>query len=393
MADNKLYVLASDVAISEQKSNDIFLLVEMRILSTQPNGNAEGVTPQFIDEIVANPEKYDCLPLYADVERLLARDFEHLGHMFNAETGAFGTKQIGSIRLFRKEDDAYGTSLIAEGRIPKREAEVCNALMDLYKGGQLNFSFEIRYVKDATVEKDGVLYVEENRENALTGVAVVSVPAYKESVALNLVAEKTEESKTEAEGVENKMTLEEAMAKLDEKDQQIEELTKRLDEAEKKMKELADKKPEPVIEKEQHMKKPEAEDEKKPEVEGNDKKTEEADEALAAKDAEIEALKASCEELKAAKEELDALKAEKEAAELTQNQEKAKTFAKKQGLNVEDEKVAKAIADLDYKAICDLCMEALPPEEIPGGVAVASLMTDGFAMKGGKYDDLLAVTD
>ena len=71
MADEKLYVLASDVAISEQKSNDIFLLVEMRILSTQPNGNAEGVTPQFIDEVVAHPEKYACLPLYADVERLL----------------------------------------------------------------------------------------------------------------------------------------------------------------------------------------------------------------------------------------------------------------------------------------------------------------------------------
>ena len=87
MADEKLYVLASDVAISEQKSNDIFLLVEMRILSTQPNGNAEGVTPQFIDEVVAHPEKYACLPLYADVERLLSGDYLHLGHMYNADTG------------------------------------------------------------------------------------------------------------------------------------------------------------------------------------------------------------------------------------------------------------------------------------------------------------------
>ena len=124
MADEKLYVLASDVAISEQKSNDIFLLVEMRILSTQPNGNAEGVTPQFIDEVVAHPEKYACLPLYADVERLLSGDYLHLGHMYNADTGTFGTKQIGSITLFRKEDGEYGTSLIAEGRIPKREVGV-----------------------------------------------------------------------------------------------------------------------------------------------------------------------------------------------------------------------------------------------------------------------------
>lgn len=377
MADNKLYVLASDIAISEQKSNDIFLLVEMRILSTQPNGNAEGVTPQFIDEIVANPEKYDCLPLYADVERLLNGDYLNLGHMFNADTGEFGTKQIGSIRLFRKEDDEFGTSLIAEGRIPKREADICNALMELYNCGQLNFSFEIKYEKDATVEKDGVLYVEQNDNNALTGVAVVSVPAYKESVALNMVAE---QDKAEAEGVEDKMTLEEVMAKL-------EELVKRLDETDKQVKELAEQKPEPTEEeKPENAPEEEKPEEKKPEDEA------ETEKAIAERDEEIKNLKASNEELKAAKEELDALKAAQEAEEQAKNQEKATAFAKAQGLDTEDEKVAKAIADLDYKAICDMCMERMNPEEL-GGVAVASLLTDGFAMKGGKYDDLLAVTD
>lgn len=369
MADNKLYVLASDIAISEQKSNDIFLLVEMRILSTQPNGNAEGVTPQFIDEIVANPEKYDCLPLYADVERLLNRDYLNLGHMFNADTGEFGTKQIGSIRLFRKEDDEFGTSLIAEGRIPKRESDICNALMELYNCGQLNFSFEIKYEKDATEEKEGVLYVKQNENNALTGVAVVSVPAYKESVALNMVAE---QDKAEAEGVEDKMTLEEVMAKL-------EELVKRLDETDKQVKELTEQKPEPT-------------EEETPENTPTPEDEAETEKAIAERDEEIKNLKASNEELKAAKEELDALKAAQEAEEQAKNQEKAAAFAKAQGLDTEDEKVAKAIADLDYKAICDLCMEHMNPEEL-GGIAVASLLTDGFAMKGGKYDDLLAVTD
>ena len=366
MADNKLYVLASDIAISEQKSNDIFLLVEMRILSTKPNGNAEGVTPQFIDEVVANPEKYDCLPLYADVERLLNRDYLNLGHMFNADTGEFGTKQIGSIRLFRKEDDEFGTSLIAEGRIPKREADICNALIELYNCGQLNFSFEIKYEKDATVEKDGVLYVEQNKNNALTGVAVVSVPAYKESVALNMVAE---QDKAEAEGVEDKMTLEEVMAKL-------EELVKRLDETDKQVKELAEQKPEPTEEEAPEKAAPE---EEKPEDEA------ETEKAIAERDEEIKNLKSS-------NEELNALKAAQEAEEQAKNQKKAAAFAKAQGLDTEDEKVAKAIADLDYKAICDLCMERMNPEEL-GGIAVASLLTDGFAMKGGKYDDLLAVTD
>lgn len=383
MADEKLYVLASDVAISEQKSNDIFLLVEMRILSTQPNGNAEGVTPQFIDEVVAHPEKYACLPLYADVERLLSGDYLHLGHMYNADTGTFGTKQIGSITLFRKEDGEYGTSLIAEGRIPKREAGVCEALMELYRCGCLKFSFEIKYDKDATIEKDGVLYVDVNENNALTGVAVVSIPAYKESVALNLVAEKNEENGMEAEGVENKMTLEEAMASLAEKDAQIASLTARAEKAEEAAK--------PPVEDKKEEDPKDATAEKTPADDSTKEDLAKAEATIAERDAKIEELEASCEELKAAKAELETMKQEKAAAELAANQVKAKTFAEKQGLDVEDKDVAKAIAELNYQAIAEMCMANDKPET--KGVAVASIMTDGFEMKGGKYDDLLAVSD
>lgn len=388
MADDKLYVLASDVAISEQKSNDIFLLVEMRILSTQPNGNAEGVTPQFIDEIVANPEKYACLPLYVDVDRLLNGDYLNLGHMYDAATGLFGTKQIGSITLFRKEDDEQGTSLIAEGRIPKREADICCALMELYHCGKLNFSFEIKYVKEATVEKDGVMYVDKDERNALTGVAVVSVPAYKESVALSLVAEKNMENGTEAEGVENKMTLEEAMASLAEKDALIASLTTRAEEAEKKLAEEAAK---PPVE----DKKDEEQKDVTAEKDAADSTAKEdlakAEATIAERDEKIAQLEASCEELKAAKAELETLKQEKAAAELAANQAKAKTFAQKQGLDVEDKDVSKAIAELNYQAIAEMCMANDKPDG--AGVAVASIVTDGFEMKGGKYDDLLAVSD
>ena len=85
------------------------------------------------------------------------------------------------------------------------------------------------------------------------------------------------------------------------------------------------------------------------------------------------------------------MKQEKAAAELAANQAKAKTFAEKQGLDVEDKDVAKAIAELNYQAIAEMCMANDKPET--NGVAVASIMTDGFEMKGGKYDDLLAVSD
>ena len=110
METNNLYFLASDLSISQEKSNDIFLVVDMRMLSTRANKNKEGVTEAFIDEIVANQEYYSCLPLYGDIQRLKARDFKGLGHMQNRITGAFGTTQVGGMLNFRKVEDEYGIS-------------------------------------------------------------------------------------------------------------------------------------------------------------------------------------------------------------------------------------------------------------------------------------------
>ena len=71
-----LYLTASDISIAEEQTvSDIFLKIRMRLFSTQPNHNREGVTEAFIDEIIANPEKYACLPLYVDVERLRSRNY------------------------------------------------------------------------------------------------------------------------------------------------------------------------------------------------------------------------------------------------------------------------------------------------------------------------------
>ena len=44
------------------------------------------------------------------------------------------------------------------------------------------------------------------------------------------------------------------------------------------------------------------------------------------------------------------------AAELKVKQDKAKAFAEKQGLNVEDENVAQAIAEVNYEMIAELAM-------------------------------------
>ena len=110
MDAKKLFLTASDIAISEEKTNDIFLTVTMRMFSTRPNRNRQGVTEAFIDEIVANQDKYGCLPLYVDIKRLCSRNYSSMGHMLDWDTGRFETTQIGGFFAFTKVIDEYGVS-------------------------------------------------------------------------------------------------------------------------------------------------------------------------------------------------------------------------------------------------------------------------------------------
>ena len=145
--EQRTYFGASDVLLAEQESLRTYVAVTMRMLSTRPNRNRQGVTEAFIDEIVANQEKYVCTPLYADEKGLLAHNYNRLGHMYDPRTGVFQTDQIGGFSSFWK-------------------------------------------VEDGTITKDGVIFIDANPNNALTGMAVVSVPAYPEATALALVAER-----------------------------------------------------------------------------------------------------------------------------------------------------------------------------------------------------------
>ena len=91
---NRKIFAASDVCLSE-KSNDIFMFVTMRLLSTRVNRNGDAVTPEFIDEVVEHPETYLGLPVYVDTAKLLAGD-KTMGHNYNRRTGKFSTIQVGS---------------------------------------------------------------------------------------------------------------------------------------------------------------------------------------------------------------------------------------------------------------------------------------------------------
>jgi len=189
MKPNQQVFVASEVEISELKQNDIFLEIDLCLCSTRPNKNRESVTEAFIDEIVANLDTYDCLPLYCDVDRLLAGQYDKLTHMQNRSTGTFGTTQIGSLRGFRKEKDGQVSRLIATARIPKREADICYHLANMYEQDILCFSFEVAYVLADTVVEQGTRFVDASDRNFIFGMTVVSKPAYEESVSLRLVAE------------------------------------------------------------------------------------------------------------------------------------------------------------------------------------------------------------
>lgn len=190
--EQRTYFGASDVLLAEQEPRRAYLSVTMRMLSTRPNRNGQGVTEAFIDEIIDNPDKYVCTPLYVDEEGLLSKNYHHLGHNYNPRTGEFKTDQIGGFSSFRKVVDEFGVSLYGEARIPKREADICAAICEMYASGMLNFSFEITYVPEGVVMDNGVFLIDAYPGNTLTGMAVVSVPAYPEATALALVAERKE---------------------------------------------------------------------------------------------------------------------------------------------------------------------------------------------------------
>ncbi len=159
----------------------------MRMLSTRANRNGVAVTEAFIGKIVGDADKYVCIPLCADTQKLKDGDHKRMGHMLDQRTGTFLSEQIGAFSTFTKVEDEFGVSLIGEARIAKRNEKVCAAILELFDAGDLNFSFEI--LASEISEKDGVTVIDAGEHNELIGMAVVSFPAYPEAKALALVAD------------------------------------------------------------------------------------------------------------------------------------------------------------------------------------------------------------
>ena len=172
--------------VSEIQSCDMYLTLKARLFDLKANLNGVRVTEAFLNEIVMNESKYIGIPLYADIRGLIAK--QPIGHMYNPRTGEFLSTQIGSFYHYEKEVDGDDVFLIGYARVMKRNKAVCAAIADLFANQQLKFSFELscgQYSK----ENDGTIVIDEHPSNYFEGEAIVSFPACREAIALQLVAE------------------------------------------------------------------------------------------------------------------------------------------------------------------------------------------------------------
>ena len=423
--EKRLSFLASEVAIAEdEKLNPVFLSIKMKLADNVGNRNNEGITAAFISDLIKRQEEFDCLPFYADVKNLLARNYDKLGHMYNRMTRKFASTQIGSLTDFYSETDNDGViSLYATARVPKREQEICIRLAELFDLGKLCVSFEVRYNPEDTIEKDGVLFIDAGEDNALTGMALVSVPACEDAVALDMVAEvadgsdaivaeseeqNSERGETETMPKEMEMTAEENVVAETEEiavSEEVVEAEAVQDEnpitvAEDNGEEGEDEeKVEPTEEREEDDENATAEaEEANAEVVAHTVETYETVEtldpaaAIAEKDQKIAELETKIAELEQYKAKYDEIVAEAEAKELANKQAKAKAFAEKQGLNVEDTAVAEAIEKLDYSKIAELSM-AEEQEEVVEEPAKQTITLASFVemeVSDDKYGGLLS---
>lgn len=370
-----LYLQASDISVTRDPNNPM-MVIDLRMMSTQPNNNGEGVTEAFIDSVIANAEMLCGIPLYADVDNLTAWKFDQLTHMYDKLTLTYGTTMIGSFITFKKVNDQYGVSLYGQARIPKREKQICDAVLELYRLGMLNFSCEIKYVYPSGVIRVGdVMYIDANPQNVLTGMCVVTHPAFDEATALDLVAEQKADDKEVSQPMENENmqtvaeevkpeAAEVANAEAEANVNAEAEVATAADaNAENANAETVEATAEdnPIVPEEPEHEEPEVDEPDKPDDEDELTRAMNQISEQQNRICELEAQLATLNQLQA---ELEALRAEKAALELAERVGKARLFAEKSGLDLNAEKVAEAVNSANFELLAEMNLEAKPDEQV-----------------------------
>lgn len=184
---NKRTFVASASAI---ESNDLYMTIKT-VMFTTPSANLNGVrcSLAFMSEIVENQAKYIGLPLCIDTKMVAERRLDKLGHCYDPESDTFYSTMIGSFYQFEMTQMDNGeTALVGYARVLKRNKSVCKALSELFLENKLKFSFEIS-CGSCIPQEDGTILIDRADNNHIEGMAVVSMPACPDAVAMELIAE------------------------------------------------------------------------------------------------------------------------------------------------------------------------------------------------------------
>ena len=184
---HKYRLYAEAVAVEEAASNDVYMSVEMRMMSTAANGNGCVVEREFMEAVVANTAFYNATPVKVDVEALVSG--KNLGHCFDKKRKEWLADQVGAITEFSLKEEDGETVMYGKARIEKNRADVCEAIEELYEEGKLFFSFEITAADIVIDPKTKEVHIGASDNNHLTAMCIVSEPAYEGAKAITFVAE------------------------------------------------------------------------------------------------------------------------------------------------------------------------------------------------------------
>jgi len=228
-----------------------------------------------------------------------------------------------------------------------------------------------------------VMYIDANPQNVLTGMCVVTHPAFDEATALDLVAEQKADDKEVSQPMENEnmqTVAEEVKPEADNANVEVanaetevnanaetveataETVEATAENANAENAEVATAEDIPVVEEPEHQEEPE-----QPEVHEEPDDEDELTRAMNQiseqqnRICELEAQLATLNQLQA---ELEALRAEKAALELAERVGKARLFAEKSGLDLNAEKVAEAVNSANFELLAEMNLEAKPDEQV-----------------------------
>lgn len=390
------------------------MAIKVKMLSDRRNLNSMRVTAAFIEQVVANRQRYIGTPLMVDKLRLESGQYNRLTHLQDERTGAFCSQQIGSFIAFETLTEENGeTVLVGTARVEKRFERACAAIQQLYDLDKLRVSFEITASVYQQLEDE--LIIDAAEGNNLIGMCIVSIPAYEDAKALALVASMTADADTAYPSYMMPMQWPPAMEPIRVElvqpvqpanteivsDPSADETPVEKQPSQDAPTQETETPPEKIIERKDAMTEPEEvlttsaekpeEEEKEPIEEEKDKKP--ASKTAEAEDPQIAAMKAELDALKQTNAQLAQFKTKWEAAEAAAL--KAEEDKKREGIKqllashqLKAEDYQEAIEKLDYAAVVAAVNAAPIPEKPAAVVASANglVQPDGIQMSGNKSD-------